>query len=745
MSKLEASVDAASNLELNCVKKSDKIFHHQQSCDDNYTMTKDVHGEINEETKMKDSMVESSQVTKVGDEVLSEAENLADQNKQGHSLWFWSRSTTVNEVRSNLVDCPASTVDDVDGNVSAEQEIDKSKQIQIYGAEQNSTVNSTQNNTVDSTRLQSPIDNTATVNESNNLPLQLGKPSEQPETRTWLSLLFPFSSNKQEVTETTPLINKLEQLQQESTPAPAAGWFSWWSKPIEQEEEEEDFDGRKQHLRECRSKVESCVDNISYAYKFSLGNHFRSRLLDLAVFDTPTATSPVRFNGKNYPLTPKEVQEKIIQVNNYKKYDNGSIQQRANIILPDIDRNFRIITLQTKCRLFFEGYLSQINSPVHLYKVKPKQVLINKKSTKKIVIVGVHSFLPTKIVRNFVGQSSGNGLTLVKEATKAIKFWLKELSIDDYDIQTIALEGEGLITDRVEQSLKLLQNWHDVLLNSDFVFFVSYSHGTPIAINIMSQLVEKLGNKRYGLLSLNGIMEGVFTNLESKLFNRGYTSYENQVISEFIDLRRPETELSLQLMQSLVTLVKYNVKITFAGSISDQFIPLNSSLCNQFHHPNFYRLMYVDKDHDIPDFIVSLFEIIIIMKNKGVYNDHNLLRDLNSYCQGSNSMLGGHGKILYDSNVYLMGIKHSLETTDITNQYPMDIHYDFPTNNLYMLPWNIRGLLQELMKLKNIHNLRLIGQLKQDFKDWEPNTRAWRDIKFAFEAFDDMNLDDLMI
>lgn len=683
--------------------------------------------DIGEETNKvhTENGIENGVENRVADkENIKNGAETSEQNVSKFN-WFWSRGTVDDNVKQVLdphINESIDTLNDVNG---AEHKSDERTD------RPNDIVNDDENNnTVDNSRQQNLIED-ASLSKTASEPAESGN-EISPENRNWVDYVIPF---KRQPTETTPLIDK-----QSVHPVPSSSWFSWGNRdPSGEEDVEEDDDGRRHHLRDARLKIENSTDSINYAYKYIHANTYRRRQLELVVIDTATETSPIKFNSKKYPLTPNEVQERVIQVNNYKDL----LDKKPSLVLPDIDRNFRSITWQTRVRLLYEGYLLKNPIPLHLYKMPNYQITTRKQHVKKIVIIGVHSFLPIKIVRKLIGQSSANGLTLVKEATKAIKYWLKNNDIGEYDIQSIVLEGQGTINDRVDKSLKMLQNWHETLAQSDFIYVVSYSHGVPVAINIMLELVQKLSNKKYGLLSLNGILDGVFGNIEQKLINRGNTAYENEILNELIDLLQPETQLSLQIMQSLVVLAKYNAKIMFAGSINDQFTPLTSTLCNQFHHPNMYRLLYLDQDHEVPDFIVTLFEIMTIMKNKGVYNDHNLLRDLSILCQGTTN--GGHGKILYDSNVYLMGIKHSLETTNLVNQYPMDIHYDFPTNNLFVLPWNIRGLLQELLKIKNIHNLKLIGQLQHDFKQWEPNTRVWRDIKLAFDAFDDMNLEDLII
>ena len=85
--------------------------------------------------------------------------------------------------------------------------------------------------------------------------------------------------------------------------------------------------------------------------------------------------------------------------------------------------------------------------------------------------------------------------------------------------------------------------------------------------------------------------------------------------------------MSLRLIESMQVLVHHNVKLTFCGSIDDQWVPVFSSIGINFNHPNIFKCVFVDKHSEIPKFIISLLKIILIMKNLG-HSYHNLLQNL---------------------------------------------------------------------------------------------------------------------
>lgn len=88
----------------------------------------------------------------------------------------------------------------------------------------------------------------------------------------------------------------------------------------------------------------------------------------------------------------------------------------------------------------------------------------------------MHSFLPNKLVRSLMGnRSSGNSNTFVETATQSVLSWLKEndneFDLNDYDIETLSVEGQGKVNERVEKSYQLItKNWIQTLESSQFIF-----------------------------------------------------------------------------------------------------------------------------------------------------------------------------------------------------------------------------------------------------------------------------------
>lgn len=574
--------------------------------------------------------------------------------------------------------------------------------------------------------------------------------------------------------ETTPLMSASEtpRAQQDAL------WFKWlwWSTVPEEEESYEEYTNNVELYKSAKVAIETSKDSICYGYKGGFNSQFLVYDHELSVSGTPSEYQPVKYNIKKTPITPSEIQENTLQVivtanatspnktpqlgsssssiksNLVPELDLGTI--KVNQIVPDINHNFRTITWITFLRLFGEKLLFQHNtSENHLYMLKDRDIMTNKLyKMKRVVIISVHSFLPTKFVRSMVGLASGNSIKLVEEATRAVELWLnsnKQAGYENmYNIDTIALEGQGTIEERVEKSMNLLENWKDVINECDFLYVVGHSHGAVIGIQLLSQLLQdskyNIHHKKLGLLSMAGPLNGAVKSLESKIVIRAYTPIENKVLSELVQLLNPASPESTKLQQAFNTLVTSNVKITLSGSIDDQLVPLNSALANDFYHPNIFRCIYVDKDTTVPKFICTLWNLILISRNIG-HLEHGITGDISEKCSGTVAE-GGHNKIYNDGKIYETSIKFALETTLVKQNRPLKVitsTYD-ATTATYKLPWTVRELVQDILQTKHIISYELVQQLVESYHQWD-DSRHWKDVKNSLEAIGQTDYEDLIM
>lgn len=594
----------------------------------------------------------------------------------------------------------------------------------------------------------------------------------------------------------------ISQIESESTPnasksANAGNWFSWIWNSIEGEEEDyENYTNDVKLYKESKNAIENSKDTSCFAYKGILNSHFLINDHELAVYGTSTETQPVKYNIKKTPILPAEVQENSIQMSAASKTTSFSkllsplslnhtlgpnisgsspkLSSSASIIsndnttiipnevIPDINENFRTITLLTKLRLFGQGLVfHQKSSENHLYRTSRANIIDMKINTiKKVVIIGIHGFLPPKFVKNLIGQPTGSSIKFIREATKAIKDWLEDIDEPGfenmYNIDTIALEGQGTIEERVERSLKLLANWKGIINECDFLFIVGHGQGSLIGIKLLAQLLQtnmfKVQGKKIGLLSMAGPLLGPIKNLDTKIVVRAYSPKENEVLNELIQYQDVNSVPFQELDKSLEYILQANVKVTLAGSFNDQLIPLHSALGNNLYHPNIFRCIFVDSNCQVPLFIITLCKLILFTRNLG-HLELGLFQNLSERCIG-NYGDGTFGKIFNDEDIYLTSIKFALESTKLNQSKDLQYishHNDsltssptLSTDYLYQVPWSLRELIQDILQTKHLNSVNLIKTLLMDYQPWEP-TKAWKDYKYALESLADIDPYDLFV
>lgn len=296
------------------------------------------------------------------------------------------------------------------------------------------------------------------------------------------------------------------------------------------------------------------------------------------------------------------------------------------------------------------------------------------KRIKKVLIIGVHGFFPTKMIRPLIGAPKGTSLKFANEAERAVIHYCIENNIinendsNDLSIQKIALEKEGKIFDRVEFFMEILTKWQEELNDADFIFIASHSQGCVVSIILFAKLI-RLGilkdpiSKRIGILGMAGINNGPFYGVDKSFFMKAYSAIEHDSLMELFELTKFTSQQSLVYKESMQVIINANVKLCFIGSINDQLVPLYSALASHVYHPNIYRACYIDYSSQTPLFIQKLVSLCCQLQNLG-YFDNNVLKELSTALAGPLTG-GGHSKIYNDGKVYDLGIKFFLDTDDI--------------------------------------------------------------------------------
>lgn len=319
------------------------------------------------------------------------------------------------------------------------------------------------------------------------------------------------------------------------------------------------------------------------------------------------------------------------------------------------------------------------------------------KKIKKILVIGVHGFFPTRMIRPLIGAPKGTSLKFANEAEKAVIRYcienglIEEHNSNDTSIQKIALEKEGKIFDRVSFFTEILQKWQEELNNADFIFVAAHSQGCVVSIILLAQLI-KLGilkdplSKRIGILGMAGINNGPFYGVDQSFFMKAYSAIEHDSLMELFELTKFTSEQSLVYKESMQIIINSNVKVCFIGSINDQLVPLYSAVASHIFHPNIYRACYIDHSSSTPLFIQKLVSLCCQLQNMG-YFDNNVLKELSTALAGPLTG-GGHSKIYNDGKVYDLGVKFILDTddiiippTDYAQSYKVDKPLSYNINN----------------------------------------------------------------
>ncbi|ANZ76753.1 BA75_03437T0 [Komagataella pastoris] len=483
---------------------------------------------------------------------------------------------------------------------------------------------------------------------------------------------------------------------------------------------------------------------------------------ELAVIGTGSASNPVKVEV-DLAATPLELEESmpLLDTQAKKEADLGSSSNSTDktrvssdssgILAPTIECNYRVITSTTRARLNLQrvNALRMLSCKIvkeesHLY-IKENNPNLN--SIFKAVVIGVHGFLPIRMVRTLVGQPTGTASMFAAHATEALQSWGQSHHLN-MKIDVVALEGEGKILERVGSLLSLLENWLDVIKNCDFLYFASHSQGVPVAIHIAAQLFKQNvlnPNQKVALLNMAGICLGPFPELDAKLAIKAYSRLENEIMMELFDFQDPDTLQSRKLIESLEILVSHDTKLTFVGSLDDQLVPLFSSTCFHVAHPNIFRSIHVDKTSEHASFLANLMKSCMMVRNLG-HDDHNLNYEISRYLIGSVGV-GGHCKIFKDLNVYTLGIENALLTTSLTNPKPMtyqEINSKTIINNPYHLPWSFRGFVQQLLELKHINSIKLVQEIVESYIDWNPSTKNLRDLSRCIDILETVDIGELI-
>ncbi|UZP35394.1 hypothetical protein NXS19_003210 [Fusarium pseudograminearum] len=400
-----------------------------------------------------------------------------------------------------------------------------------------------------------------------------------------------------------------------------------------------------------------------------------------------------------------------------------SAKVSGNLLLPSFSSTYRMKDNPSIVKQLTQFLLrTQQTPPNHVFRAdKPPNI-------KKAIAIGVHGLFPATYLRPMIGQPTGTSLRFAALGAEGIRRWAEAHGCGDCKIEKVALEGEGKIQDRVDNLWKLMLNWIDHIRNADFVLIACHSQGVPVSIMLLEKLIDLgiITNAKVGVCAMAGVALGPFPDYKSSLLMGS--------AAELWDFGNAESDNSKHFEHALKRVVDYGARVTFIGSIDDQLVPMESAVYSPANHPYIYRAVFIDGRVHAPDFIAHLVGFALKLRNLGV-SDHGLIRELSVPLAGSLYSGAGHSRLYYDDAVYDLAITHALETAPAgPSPAPCTISPrggSLTSQNPYVLPWIMRGLLEEDFVRTELS--AEADEFKQ-FDDWKPTNKALKDVKYRLEA-----------
>ncbi|CAD0087414.1 unnamed protein product [Aureobasidium mustum] len=497
----------------------------------------------------------------------------------------------------------------------------------------------------------------------------------------------------------------------------------------------------------------------------------KSAKLDLS---TNKNTSSTSLSSASQPqVAPKDVVKTPDTAKPITDAKVAKPQARPNLVIPSFDESYSpeyIPSYRERLTTYVASTLRLIDAPT-----APKHVSITPTlpKIKNAIAIGVHGYFPAPLIQKVLGQPTGTSIRFANYASAAIRDWVQTNQPDTpCEIETVALEGEGFIADRVATLWKLMLNWLSHLRQADLILVACHSQGVPVAIMLVHKLLQ-LGclspHAKIGICAMAGVNLGPFADYKSRWLGAG-------AAAELFEFSRQDSRVSTEYKAALDGVLRHGVRITYCGSIDDQLVSLESSTFTTLTHPYVYRAVFVDGRLHAPDFLSHLVAFALKLRNLGV-SDHGLIRELSLPLAGSLYGGEGHSRIYDDPAVYTLALRFCLETTELPSSTfvsvdatslrssragppesvsaanslrrgsvsasavsgipPSFADFEVPASgsnaNPYFLPWALRGILEEEI-VKGEELKEEVQALVQEFEEWRPTSKVLKDVRFRLEG-----------
>ncbi|GAA5876403.1 hypothetical protein JCM16303_003519 [Sporobolomyces ruberrimus] len=374
-------------------------------------------------------------------------------------------------------------------------------------------------------------------------------------------------------------------------------------------------------------------------------------------------------------------------------------------------------------------------------------------NVKRVVCIGVHGWFPNSRLKSVLGEPTGTSVKFATMMHDAVQAYLESSGVSSFNIQAIALEGQGQVEDRVNKLYSQMserEEWVQALKKADVVFLATHSQGTVVSTQLLARMLDQnlITGTQTHLLAMCGIAQGPFVYLYQSMALVPYFNYlESAAARELFDFQDAESVVSIKFVESLRIVLNAGVKVTVVGSINDQVVPLYSALFSGVSHPAILRAVYIDSDaFQTSDFLANLVVFSARLRNAGL-SDHDLVYHLSEALSGALTGVG-HSKIYEEEEVFTLAVRHQFETTSLTEAPThLDVNAHAPPlsmsfqprdrRNPYLLTWALRGIIEDPHVRQLFPNeLKALGEA---YETWRPQTKVLKDCKLKLEGIRMLN------
>lgn len=136
----------------------------------------------------------------------------------------------------------------------------------------------------------------------------------------------------------------------------------------------------------------------------------------------------------------------------------------------------------------------------------------------------------------------------------AVQSFLEANDCTSFNIHSIALEGDGLVHDRVETLFSALlarEEWVEAIKKADVVFLATHSQGSIVSTHLVRRILEEVmhDGAKIHLLALCAITQGPFVYLSQSYTLSPYFTYlESAAARELFEFQDPDSIVSKRFL-----------------------------------------------------------------------------------------------------------------------------------------------------------------------------------------------------